>query len=353
MKARIKRIYIHSAIAGTFFLFASVLLFAQQPGDLKQTVTPPFSSRFTGPTQHLIYKKDYTTTDVKTSLIWKTCTEGQSGADCRGSRDRKGTGNRFGAMNLDYASSIRTCKALNQSNGGKGYAGRKEWRLPSLHELQSIIDFETEDSVFISIHFPGTVASYYWSSTDSWFVNFSNGFFSDFSLLHEHYIRCVAGPIFDPFPNHFEGPTQHVDYTGDYTTTDNKTGLIWKTCTEGQSGPNCSTSGTKEDSFGALKLNQEAAVEACTALNQLNGGEGYAGLKYWRLPQATELLSIVDYGTSNPAIDRDDFPGTVASAYWSATRVSRTVNAWYVGFSWGAINNFPGGKWYVRCVAGP
>ncbi|HNM06711.1 MAG TPA: chitobiase/beta-hexosaminidase C-terminal domain-containing protein, partial [Leptospiraceae bacterium] len=37
----------------------------------------------------------------------------------------------------------------------------------------------------------------------------------------------------------YSGPTQNKTFTSDYTTTDNATGLIWKTCSQGLSGANC------------------------------------------------------------------------------------------------------------------
>ncbi len=39
----------------------------------------------------------------------------------------------------------------------------------------------------------------------------------------------------------YTGPTAHGTYTSDYTTTDNATGLIWKTCSQGLSGAICAT----------------------------------------------------------------------------------------------------------------
>ena len=39
----------------------------------------------------------------------------------------------------------------------------------------------------------------------------------------------------------------------------------------------------------------------------------------WRLPRVDELMSIVDYGTYDPAINAVAFPGTNSASYWSAT----------------------------------
>ena len=62
------------------------------------------------------------------------------------------------------------------------------------------------------------------------------------------------------------------------------------------------------------------------------------GPQRWRLPNIKELLSIVDYGRSNPAIDPIFGPtagGSNRAAYWSSTSWATfypEVNAWGVEF---------------------
>ena len=79
-----------------------------------------------------------------------------------------------------------------------------------------------------------------------------------------------------------------------------------------------------------------------------------SGKSDWRLPWVRELSSIVDKKELSPSIDKDAFPGTPATWFWSASlRAGSSSDAWYVHFSSGyVINNgisFPG---EVRCVRG-
>lgn len=81
---------------------------------------------------------------------------------------------------------------------------------------------------------------------------------------------------------------------GDGTVKDNNTGLSWQ----------------KEDD-GVAKTWEET-INYCESLNL---GE----ISDWRLPAKMELLSIVDYGRSEPAIYPEAFPNTQPSPYWSSS----------------------------------
>jgi hypothetical protein len=54
----------------------------------------------------------------------------------------------------------------------------------------------------------------------------------------------------------------------------------------------------------------------------------------WRLPTRRDLLSIVDHGTTAPAIDGNAFPGTYSAPYWSADAYAPDPGqAWTIDFS--------------------
>ena len=72
------------------------------------------------------------------------------------------------------------------------------WRLPSVDELMSIVDYETHDPAINGTAFPGTNSSDYWSATTSsfesaraWYVDFSSGEVQESYKTYYRYVRCV------------------------------------------------------------------------------------------------------------------------------------------------------------------
>jgi len=121
--------------------------------------------------------------------------------------------------------------------------------------------------------------------------------------------------------------TNQPSYTdnGDGTITDHVTGLIWQ----------------KEDD--GLSRTWYNAVNYCVNLT-------LADCSNWRLPTKRELISIVDFGKYNPAIDTNFFPNN-APYYWSST-TSGFSSAWHI-----SLNNQATHDWskifpdtFVRCV---
>ena len=112
-----------------------------------------------------------------------------------------------------------------------------------------------------------------------------------------------------------------LSYTdnGDGTVTDNRTGLTWE---------------KKTDDNVAINYSWSGGLEYVAALNATS----FAGHADWRLPNIKELLSIVDYGRSNPSIDPIFGPtagGSNFATYWSSTSWAAfypQYNAWGVEF---------------------
>ncbi len=132
--------------------------------------------------------------------------------------------------------------------------------------------------------------------------------------------------------------TPNTDFSdnGDGTVTHHTTGLIWQRCSLGQSwdGADCNGSANGFSWTDALA----AAVQ-----------NTFAGFSDWRLPNKNELVSIVEYGCWNPAINRQVFPNTPPSLYWSSSPETVYI-AWYVGFSTGYANYNNYGNFHVRLV---
>jgi len=127
-----------------------------------------------------------------------------------------------------------------------------------------------------------------------------------------------------------QGYTIH-NYGGGLVTVDDRTGLMWVT-----------------DS-GAATYSWTDALASCENLV-------FASYSDWRLPNARELMSLVDYGVSaGPTLSAAFFPGTQANYYWtSSTYVQDPSLAWYVDFLAGYVNrdDKAGGANYARCVRG-
>jgi len=160
-----------------------------------------------------------------------------------------------------------------------------------------------------------------------------------------------------------------LSYTdnGDGTITDNTTGLMWEKKSLDGSLHNATEAYTWERAF------------AFTA--QLNAGSGFAGHTDWRLPNAKELQSIVNFENSSPAVSPafntgcaaactvltgrctawSPIPGTSTPfGYWTSTTVARGPKlAWFVVFLDGNVvagdtgdQGFKGFTMGVRAVRG-
>ena len=133
---------------------------------------------------------------------------------------------------------------------------------------------------------------------------------------------------------------------GEFVVTDLYTGLMWKKCSQGQSGADCSTdtdTNTDERWSWALLRARE---------------ENYAGFDDWRLPNRHELFSLVETGCHTPSINTDAFPATFTDVtnlgYWSSTTSSKNPHAAVI-FSFATGIAFVDGKTnggYVRLVRG-
>lgn len=228
---------------------------------------------------------DGTVSDHVTGLMW------QQSADLNGD----GTINVSDKLSFDGAT--RYCDALS-------LGGHDDWWLPDIKQLYSLMDFDGRDisgvsgsdtsglTAFIDraafdfgygdtsagerlIDAQYVSATRYVSTTmqgdDTMFgVNFADGRIKGYPLALQgsdklFYVACARG-------NGAYGQNQFVDH-GDQTITDQAMGLMW----------------TQNDSAEALDWSSALAWVAS------RNAEHYLGHADWRLPDAKELQSLVDY----------------------------------------------------------
>jgi len=113
------------------------------------------------------------------------------------------------------------------------------------------------------------------------------------------------------------------DVSGDNVVVDNKTGLMWKQCSQGLTGAYCMT-GT------VTKYTWQQALMLVDTQNT----SGFAGYTDWRVPNKKELGTLVTRNCNNPSINENVFPNTLKHWYWSSTMVD-DGKAWIVSFDYG------------------
>jgi uncharacterized repeat protein (TIGR01451 family) len=208
------------------------------------------------------------------------------------------------------------------------FGGYSDWRLPTPKELAAITILGSTDPAADRAYFPNCRSSNYWSSstlaydTDyAWRVYLYNGHVYYYYKTSHYYVRCVRGG-----PSPF---SDHLILNKDGTVTDTATGLMWQ-----QEDP-----GTTYNWQGALDQPEHL---------------GLARYDDWRLPNARELQSIVEYSQYDPAIDTAYFPNCRSSYYWSGSTVANGPDyAWHVGFYGGGLySSYKANLNYVRCVRG-
>ncbi len=313
--------------------------------DNSKVITPPSKgapffgqdAQYKGNSPDYSDNGDGTITDNNTGLIWQ-----------------KDPGDK-----MSYDEAVSGAKAFE-------LAGQKDWRLPTIKELYSLIDFNGTDpskvqkslKPFINIKYfvfsygdeiigDRVIDSQFASSTiyksttmggnkTMFGVNFADGRIKGYPTgnagpkgTKKYFVLYVRG-------NKNYGKNDFVD-NGE-TVTDNATGLMW----------------AKNDSGSGMNWK-----DALAWIQQMNN-EKYLGYSDWRLPDVKELQSIVDYSRSpksskSAAIDPvfkctsitneggfPDFP-----FYWSSTTHKNSAGsasqAAYVAF--GEASGFfsPGG----------
>lgn len=285
---------------------------------------------------------------------------------------------------LDYI------KCINSSN----YQGYNDWRMPNNNELMSLINWQQSSPYawLSTFGFIGITPDLYWSSTTDFTtkenaltlstINGDNGSWSKYYNfvvwpVRSNQIATATSPVISTGQTKCWGP---YGYVGQYIETscvgtgqdgelqagvtwplhrftgysegqalkDNLTGLIWSA--------DAKTPGPLTCDPGTLK-SWQGTLDHIKCLNQNN----YLGYNDWRLPNANELLSLLNRQDSNNVLwlSNQGFKNVQGFYYsTSTTDVRLTSVAWYVDTSYGRIasnlgktNNFY--AWPVRGVVVP
>lgn len=228
--------------------------------------------------------------------------------------------------------------------------GFNDWRVPTRHELTSLIDFGHFQPSIQSRFFPFTEATFYWvlephqnRTIEAWSVDFEFGTTSPLRKTDQRPVRLVRSlksedkisdrginvsrPIAQietqPTPLPASCNTQNVVASKDYTQIkkiddaifgdailDTATQLVWQKCLVGQFGEDCEKGSAQTMTW----LDAFNSVDKFTVKN-----DGVLGQSGWRVPNIRELASITELACSSPAINNTLFPTPARATLWSSS----------------------------------
>lgn len=293
---------------------------------------------------------DGTVSDNNTNLMWQQ------------TADRDGDGEVLATDKLSQDAAISYCQDLT-------LASYSDWRLPDIKTIYSLMDFTGRDpsgetstdtselDPFINDDIFGfgygdtasgerlidgqwaTTTNYVANSEMMFGLNLSDGRIKGYELDFmgsdkTFYVQCVRG-------NEEYGKNNFVD-NNDSTITDDATGLMWH----------------KDDNLE--ETNWDDAIAYCE-------DSELAGYTDWKLPDAKELHSIVDYSrspdtTNSPAINEMFNSTSITNEagesdygfYWSNTTHASSNETGSAGayVSFGRALGYMDGEWYDAHGAG-
>lgn len=238
------------------------------------------------------------------------------------------------AKTYSQADAVSACTKLSTSAPGAGVGA---WRLPTVVELMTINHYG-KIAPSIDQAFKQTQQTNYWTSTAvatstmlGWTVKFDAGevvpLLKDSALP----IRCVRGEM-----TNAKAGNGHLRLAGPFseksksalTVRDEANILEWQRDDDGK------------------KRTWRDSLAYCASL-ELDGHHD------WHLPNTYELLSLVEFASSDPVkIDKEFFPNAKGDLYWTGTfNEGIPTLSWSVTFNLGVVDGVTySGQALARCV---
>ncbi len=182
---------------GILFFVAAVMLFASETSWAQQTCK---TASIAATTSHLVAKTDGTVVDKKAKLMWKRCPEGFSHSIANNiSTCSKITG---AAVDYSWANALARPATVNVNGfpNGTGLPNYKNWRLPNIKELHSIVEEQCYNPAVNLTTFPAAASvAGIWSNSPSapsagsaWYIDLYYGEMVEGSRSTENFgVRLV------------------------------------------------------------------------------------------------------------------------------------------------------------------
>lgn len=157
----------------SLFLPCVIAVALSLPGPAQAACNPNLT-RETPDSDFVVNAGGHTVTHTRTGLTWRRCQLGMAwnGSTCSGT-----------AQSMIWQSALLAVQAIND---GAGLDGHRDWRMPDLNELMTLVDHACYDPAINTNRFPNTAypsahIAKYWSSTPdgsvgrAWSVDFQFG----------------------------------------------------------------------------------------------------------------------------------------------------------------------------------